>query len=354
MAAKKWTTSLVIITFMSVLVPQLSSASTFKDVPDSVWYAPDLKFAEERGWVSGYKDKNGNDLHSFGPQDLVSLGQALKITQIAAGRSHESPPCPGCHWAEQYRGEATHDYISLNTKSLDRFITRSEAAALIGNAFHLELPHMVWQKSGERTSGGIQSSACTDTYVTSLFMDLSPNFRLCAIVAHLISMNVLQGDDASAGQPRHFRPHDFVSRAEFVRMAVNGWTAFSPESFYASVGDMKIDDEGIHANALYTTYEGGKFSVTNNSSHVVTISFSPALFKTGAPGDWNPTDGELAGWGEGPAGQLSALSVHSGWQTKISLTSDAILGLYSFVIESNGQKLKGEMVVQPDPLQRGW
>lgn len=304
--------------------------------------------------MSGYKDAHGNDLNRFGPQDLVTMGQALKVTQLTADRSWDTQACSGCHWAEPYQSEAARDYISLNTKSLDRFITRAEAAALISNAFHLELPHTVWQKGSERTTGGIQNSACTDTYVTSLFTDLSPNFRLCAIVAHLISMNVLQGDDASDGQPRHFRPHDFVSRAEFVRMAVNGWTAFSPESFYASMGDMKIDDEDIHANALYTTYEGGTFSVTNSSSHVATISFNPALFKTGAPGDWNPTDGERAGWGKGPAGQLSVLSVHSGWQTKISLTSDAIPGRYSFIIESNGQTFKGEMVVRPDPLQRGW
>jgi hypothetical protein len=155
-----------------ILLPHIAIAVNFTDVPQGVWYEHDLQIVESKGWVSGYKDSQGNALHLFGPEDLVTMGQALKVTQLAADRRVAIDGCVGCHWAEPYKNEAADDFIDLNMKDLNRFITRSEAVALLANAFRLDESHDANQKGVFGSTSGIQDSMCT---YYSAFADVSKN-----------------------------------------------------------------------------------------------------------------------------------------------------------------------------------
>lgn len=322
-----------IIVFGLAVLPQVSLASNFTDVPAGIWYANDLDIAQEKGWVSGYRDVYGADLHRFGPQDIVTIGQALKVTQLAAGRNPTTNPCAGCHWADPYRQEAAQDYIWLNTKNLDRFATRSEVAAMIANAFHLERDHTVHFKGGDGASGGVTSSSCNNTDSlddSHMFSDVPRAFRLCAAIAHLYWANVIHGDDVSAGAPKVFRPHDAISRAEFVRMVVNAWASFSDDSPYATINGPLIDADGMHAVERYETYEGGKWMIWNDTDMPATVEFSPPLHP------------------ESPVVEV----VEPHIQKRYLFTNETIPGEHAFVIKYQQQEFHGNLYIAPDPLQR--
>ncbi len=321
----------VIASFITVVFSHIPVAYAyyFTDVPTGIWYENDLNLAVGKGWLSGYKDAQGNDMHRFGPQDLVTVGQALKIAQLAADRASSTPACDGCHWAEPYRSEAKGDHITLNLKNLDRFITRSEAAAMVGNAFRLDQYHEINQKGGFGTSAGIRESTCE---YFSPFSDVPMNFRLCAIIKHLQLANVIHGDDAPEGKPRRFRPHDEISRAEFVRIALNGWAAFSHESPYVTLKGPRIEKDGIIAEKIYKAYQGADFSVQNNSSAQASISFSPTF------------------WPDNDPWQI----IEAGSQIGFNLREQVPPGTYQFTVKSGGGTFEGTLFVQPDPLQRKW
>lgn len=318
-----------------IAVPQITLASNFTDVPTGIWYANDLTIAQSKAWVSGYKDSHGRDLNRFGPQDVVTIGQALKVAQLAASRAPKTDPCNGCHWAEPYREEAAADYIELNTKNLDRYATRSEVVALVANAFHLETYHTVNFKGGEGTSSGVTSSACDGKNPMEnayLFSDVPKTFRLCAVIAYLHSVNVIHGDDVPEGAPKVFRPHDAISRAEFVRIVVNAWAAFSNDSPYTSIDGPRIDTEGIQAVERYNTYEGGKWNIWNNTDAQATIEFTPPLYR-GAP-----------------ALEVIEPQIQRGH----GFTNETVPGEHAFVIKHNQQEFRGSLFIAPDPLKRGW
>lgn len=318
-----------------LICPQIALAAHFTDVPDDAWYVTDLSIAQQKGWVTGYKDAHGFDLNLFGPQDIVTIGQALKVTQRAAGLIPKGEPCSGCDWAQPYAALAQDAYISLNLKDLHRYATRSEVVAMVGNAFHLEKYHSVNFKGGEGTSPGITNTSCAstdskDSYSQFAFSDVPDNFRLCAIISYLRSVNVIHGDDVPAGSPAIFRPHDAISRAEFVRIVVNGWVAFSENSPYATVQGPTIDVAGIHAQAHYDIPLGGKWRISNNEDDSVILDFSPPLFK-------DQSTSEL-------------IDAHT--SASFNLTDEVVSGVHVFVIRNGSDQFKGVLTVLPDPLKR--
>lgn len=48
MLSKTWNSGIFTIACASLILPQFSSASTFKDVPKGIWYAHDLEFLNQK------------------------------------------------------------------------------------------------------------------------------------------------------------------------------------------------------------------------------------------------------------------------------------------------------------------
>src|SRR5262249_14783121 len=53
--------------------------------PADAWFSSYVHAAADAGIVSGYADANGRSTGNFGPSDLVTLGQTLKIAVEGAG-----------------------------------------------------------------------------------------------------------------------------------------------------------------------------------------------------------------------------------------------------------------------------
>lgn len=117
-------------------------AYQFKDVKidENQWYFGSVMTMKEDGVVSGYKDKDGNFTGEFGPENNVSIAEALKMALEAAGQ--QMTKTDGNHWAESagYVDKAKElgigDLIDLG--NLDKAATREEIAVIVAEAFELD------------------------------------------------------------------------------------------------------------------------------------------------------------------------------------------------------------------------
>ncbi len=70
----------------SEITSSSSSASAyFSDVPLSAWFYTSIESLREKNVIVGYRDKNGNDMHVFGPADPVTFEQlGILIKRLTA------------------------------------------------------------------------------------------------------------------------------------------------------------------------------------------------------------------------------------------------------------------------------
>jgi plastocyanin len=194
--------------FLSVLVgvPLLlssitASGQTFIDVPSGVWFSSYVAAAVELGIVSGYTDQYGNSTGRFGPQNTVTIAEALKIALESAGYDKNMGVGYG-HWAAQYLSIAVGEHFAVTQNgqiNLDRPASRAEVASLIRDAFHVPL-----------TNG------------SSSFSDVSYGEAYAQSIITLYNDGIISGDtDSSGGQTGRFRPRDSINRAETVKIAIN-------------------------------------------------------------------------------------------------------------------------------------
>lgn len=103
----------------------------FPDVSADAWYAFYVRELAARGVVAGYPDG------TFGPEDQVSWGMALKLLLLAAGWPEQEADENG--WAGGYlRFAGDQGWLSdLQIQSLDQPITRLETARLAARALGL-------------------------------------------------------------------------------------------------------------------------------------------------------------------------------------------------------------------------
>ena len=111
----------------------------FEDTDDDQWFTPFVKYAKDKGVISGYKDENGNLTGKFGPGDAVTRAQILKMALEMAGYSLTTESNLRVnHWAKYYIQKAKDLGIDFGTNDLDAPTTRLEAVRLIVQIFGLD------------------------------------------------------------------------------------------------------------------------------------------------------------------------------------------------------------------------
>lgn len=194
-------TAVLLSTASVTFAVSYDASSRFTDVPQNAWFAPYVEQALQAGIVSGYTDSYGNPTGKFGPQNPVTVGEALKIAMEGAGHDVSRGVGYG-HWAVKYMSVALglgFDVARIPSLNLDRSATRAEVASLIADTFFVE-----------------QTS-----YTDHQFTDVTAATPYAAAIQALSRTGVISGDtDAAGNATGRFRPSAQVNRAETVKIVM--------------------------------------------------------------------------------------------------------------------------------------
>lgn len=119
------------------------------------WAVPYINKLSAQGIVSG------KSLNTFGPNDQVKYGEALKLIMMAAGYSDQVKT--GSHWASGFLTKAYADgLVSTANIDLEKTITREEIATITAKALKLNYATSV-------SYGVVKPSDTTNGYVYALY-----------------------------------------------------------------------------------------------------------------------------------------------------------------------------------------
>ncbi len=169
----------------------------FNDVPESAWYNSYVREAKKLDIISGYKDKTGKTIGSFGPSNTLTVGELLKVA-LKLAEVGEKPIENKTHWAEGYLQSAKEIGITLAKNSnldLNRPATRAEVTQSFLEAF------------------GIYPPTIEDTD----FTDVSPLPLYGKYIQYAKDLDIISGDDTTS----NFRPHEPINRAEVAKVISN-------------------------------------------------------------------------------------------------------------------------------------
>ncbi len=205
------------VPLVAVVLPLFAAAMTssslqFRDVPAGAWFAPYVDQAVNAGIVSGYEDRNGHPTGDFGPENSVTVGEALKIALEGAGYDTSLGVGYG-HWAAQYMSVALGEHFEFALRNpqvnLDRPASRAEVASLMADAFHVG-----WK---------------ADTVIPENFTDVDINNQshYPEAINKLLQDEIVSGDNrtcivwVNTTCPRTtFRPLSPINRAETVKITM--------------------------------------------------------------------------------------------------------------------------------------
>lgn len=222
---------------------------TFADVPQSAWFAADVRAAAEAGIVNGYKDRRGMLTGKYGPANDITIGEALKIAVEGAGYDEDlyaSKIQSGFqHWASPYVSVAKGEgFLVIDARTrLDKAATRSEVAAIFTSAFHVNM-----------------ESVQLDTR----YDDVSAGTEFASSIEALSRDKVVSGDTDIDGQAvGTFRPTQNINRAEVAKIVMQARAAYGTPG----LGRTPSEEQG-----------GG----TENEQNIVTYTdegFSPLILR---------------------------------------------------------------------------
>jgi hypothetical protein len=178
---------------------------SFNDVKEDAWYYQYVAPVSNWGIVSGYTDKKGVPTGTFGPQNNVTIAEALKMAFKAA--KIDEKECDGAppihpqaltHWALPYVvcGEQMHvrQLTQGQYVNLDRPAKRGEVLSIIDDVFGETVPR-----------------------VFSPFKDTQGN-AYEADIAYAAMRGIVSGTSAYGRPTGKFEPERGVNRAEMAKM----------------------------------------------------------------------------------------------------------------------------------------
>ena len=277
--------SLLTTTALSLLMPVMASAMgvqvmidgqvvTFTDVSQSAWFATYVQAAAETGIVNGYKDIYGKLTGKFGPQNNITLAEALKIAVKGAGYDDQlygSMVDSGMknYWASSYVAvaKAEHFVYMPDRIRLDRPATRAEVASFFTSAFGINLSDV--------------------SPVDSRYTDVKTSTQYATSIEALSRDEVLSGDTDIHGQSTGiFRPQDFINRAEVVKMVIEARAKYGqpgegkqPEQ-QSETTIVSYTDEGF-TPAVLTVKTGTTVTFKNDSGELMWVASNPHPTHTG-------------------------------------------------------------------------
>lgn len=251
-------------------------AVTFYDVPQTAWYASSIQAAAEAGIVNGYKNSLGNLTGRFGPENNVTVAEALKIAVESAGydaQIYGSLVQSGTsHWASRYVSVAKSEGFVLGdrlTLRMDMPANRNEVAAMITAAFRVDTTSM--------------------TPVDTRFTDVNTSTPFATSIAILTQDKVASGDTDSNNQPvGTFRPLDHINRAEVVKLAM------AARAKYGEPGKGRQPAQSSKTTVHYTTNgfspsvlnvaQGTTVTFINDTTDALRVASNPHPTHTDYPG----------------------------------------------------------------------
>ncbi len=228
----------------------------FTDVSQSAWFTAYVRDAAEAGIVNGYMDASGKFTGKFGPQNNVTMAEALKIATESAGYQESAYGAvidSGVkHWASAYVSIAKAEQFEFmkSPYRLDRAATRGEVASMFTSAFRVTIP--------------VSPSGTT-------FRDVQLATPFAASVETLAKDKVVSGDTDTKGQVTgSYRPSAFINRAEVVKIAM------SARTIYGEPGKGRTPVKSASSNVV--TYANGAFGPS-----VLTVAVGMTVtFKNGS------------------------------------------------------------------------
>jgi len=209
----------------------------FADVSQSSWFASYVRDAAQAGIVNGYMDANGRLTGKFGPENNVTMAEALKIAAESAGydaQAYGAVVDSGVHhWASVYVSVAKAEHFDFlnHPYRLDRPATRGEVASMFTSAFRVTIP---------------------DTPSGTTFKDVQLSTAYGASVEALARDGVVSGDTNVSGQVAGtYRPSALINRAEVVKIAMGA------RATYDEPGKGRTPEQPTSSNVV--TYANGGF-----------------------------------------------------------------------------------------------
>lgn len=225
----------------------------FPDVSADAWYAFYVRELAARGVVAGYPDG------TFGPEDPVSWGMALKLILLAAGWPEQEADESG--WAGGYlRFAGDQGWLSdLQIQSLDQAITRLETALLAVRALGLsplEGTSPFADCSDEAllalAEQGILEGVRQDGVLCYLPEDLLTRSQISAIVWRQLRWKDAHPEAPTGGDPKAETPAESTQAPKILyrEELLDVWegvpvNTYQAESFYLENGRMQTRDEGL-------------------------------------------------------------------------------------------------------------
>jgi len=175
----------------------------FKDIGENTWYFSYIEDVKNRGIINGYKDENGNPTGFFGPENPLTIAEAVKIflesAKIKPSISLEPPQhyLFTKHWAEKYLQKCEELNLSLfKNADLDpnRYITREEVATFLMEIF--KLPQV--------------------SKIDPIFKDVNSNSNFAENIYSIYALGIVSGDHYN----NTFRPYDQIARAEMAKIII--------------------------------------------------------------------------------------------------------------------------------------
>jgi S-layer homology domain len=179
---------------------------SFNDVEDDKWYYKYVAPVSNWGIVSGYSDATGAPTGRFGPENNVTVAEALKMAfkaaKIDVSECSGAPPVHPqalTHWALSYIscGEQMHVRILTQGQyvNLDRPARRGEVLSIVHDVFGETVPR-----------------------VFSPFKDTAGN-AYEADIAYAAIRGIVSGTGDASGKPTgKFEPERSVTRAEYAKI----------------------------------------------------------------------------------------------------------------------------------------
>jgi len=175
--------------------------------------------ATEAGIVAGYKDQYGNLTGKFGPQNPVTVAEALKITLEGAGYDTSMGVGYG-HWAAKYMSVAIglgFQMTQSNGLNLDRAATRAEVASLVADSFKVD----------------------HSTFIGGHYSDVSAGTAYAGSIQALSKTGIISGDTNASGETTgRFRPNAAINRAETVKIIIGARAAYGMPGRSASTSSL--------------------------------------------------------------------------------------------------------------------
>jgi len=248
----------------------------FRDVPQTAWFATYVQQAAEAGIVNGYEDGQNHYTGRFGPENSVTVAEALKIAVEGAG--YDAPLYGAMidsgvrsHWASPYVSVAKAEGFSVSTRNshLDRPATRAEVAEIFTSAFDVDI--------------NVQN-------VGNLYRDVPESTTNAASIEALSRDDVVSGDTDVNGQATGtFRPLDPINRAEVVKIVINarmkyGEPGTGKKPAQASDTIVHYTSAGGFSPSVLRVAKGTSVTFINDTTNPLWVASNPHPVHTDYPG----------------------------------------------------------------------